>query len=244
MDLKSIVQTGMRSKPPRIILHGIHGIGKSSFGAGAYTPIFLQTEDGLTEIDVPHFPLATSYSQVIQYLDMIFNETHEYKTLVIDTLDWLEKLIWNKICEDCNIKSPEDLGYGKAYTLAMRYWHEIILKLDTIRNKGIIILLLSHNEIKPFNPPDGDSYDRYQIKLNKQAATAIEEWADCVLFADFVTYTSKNKQGKIKAVGSGERVIKTSINPAWRTKTRYKLPDQMPLNFDNLIQEIKKSKNN
>ena len=33
--------------PPRILLHGVAGIGKTTFAAGADEPVFLCTEDGL-----------------------------------------------------------------------------------------------------------------------------------------------------------------------------------------------------
>ena len=33
------------------MLYGTHGIGKSTWGAMAPDPIFIQTEDGLAEVD-------------------------------------------------------------------------------------------------------------------------------------------------------------------------------------------------
>ena len=39
--------TRARAKPPRILVYGTEGIGKSTFGSQAPKPIFVQTEDGL-----------------------------------------------------------------------------------------------------------------------------------------------------------------------------------------------------
>ena len=213
MKLESLIQKGIAKKPPRIVLHGIQKVGKSTFAAQAPNPVFLITEDGLTEIDVPHFQLATTLQEVWDYMAAIIKEDHEYKTFVVDTLDWLEKLIWNQVCADHNIKSPEDLGYGKAYVFAMTYWEKFLNGIDKIRDKGLAIILLAHNEIKTHNPPDGSPFDRYQIKLHRHAAAKIEEWADAILFANFKIYIQEKQK---KATGSGERLIYTTPNPAWR----------------------------
>lgn len=240
MDLKSLVKSKTESRPPRIVVHGIHGVGKSYFASNAPDPIFLITEDGLTSIEVDHFPLAKSLDEVWQYMGAIIEQDHQYKTFVVDTIDWLEKLIFAKVCQDKGVDTPEDIGYGKAYVFAMKYWEKFLNGLNKIREKNIAIILLAHNEIKTFNPPDNDPYDRYQIKLHRHAATAIEEWADAVLFANFRTVVTKDKgTQKTKAVGSGERVLYSSNRPAYRAKSRYAIPDEIPLEFSELMRAIK-----
>jgi len=245
MNLKSLIKKKAESKPPRIVVHGIHGVGKSFFASNAPDPIFLITEDGLTNIVVDHFPLATSLDEVWQYMELIMNEDHQYKTFVVDTIDWLEKLIFKQVCSDNSVDTPEDIGYGKAYVFAMKHWEKFLRGLDRIRDKGIAIILLAHNEIKTFNPPDNDPYDRYQIKLHRHAATAIEEWSDAVLFANFRTVVTKKSKNdaKAKAVGSGERVLYSSNRPAWRAKSRYPIPAEIPLDFKELMSAIKGENN-
>jgi len=97
MELKDLVKKEITKKPPRILLYGTHGIGKSSLGASSPNPIFIPTEDGLTNIEVSRFPLATKLADIWEYLGMLINEEHEYKTVVIDTVDWLETLIMKYI---------------------------------------------------------------------------------------------------------------------------------------------------
>ena len=238
MNLATVVQKEIKKQPPRIVVHGIHGVGKSYFAAKSDLPIFLITEDGLTNIKVDHFPLVTNLETVWEYMGMIIKDKHQYKTFVVDTIDWLEKLIWQQVCIDNNVKSIEDIGYAKGYIYALRYWEKFLTGLNKIRDKGISIILLAHNEIKPFNPPDSDIFDRYQIKLHKKAAALVEEWADCVLFASFKTFLTQDKTGKTKATGSGERVLNSANKPAWRAKTRYTLPEQLPLDIKKLMQHI------
>jgi hypothetical protein len=47
-------------QPPRIMVYGPHGLGKTTFGASAPAPIFILTEDGLGRLEVDHFPVAKS----------------------------------------------------------------------------------------------------------------------------------------------------------------------------------------
>ena len=239
MNLDKLIKTTRSGKPPRIVLHGVHGVGKSTWASQAPDPIFIITEDGLTSIDVPHFPLCTTLAEVFEYMTGLIEQKHAYKTLVIDTADWLEKLIWTKICEDANQDNIEAFGYGKGYTIAMKQWDRFFKGLEVLRDKGMAIVVLAHNEIKAYNPPDTDPYDRFQIKLHKHAATKLEEWADVVLFANFKVYVDTDKGKGKAALSTPERVIYSTNCPAWKAKTRYKLPDTLEMDFGKLLKEIK-----
>ena len=56
-------------------MHGVHGVGKTTFAAGADAPVVIMTEDGLGMLKVPHFPLATSYADVVEALDALLSDT-------------------------------------------------------------------------------------------------------------------------------------------------------------------------
>ena len=105
MTTLSRIQRGRQAMPPRVLLYGTEGIGKSTFGSQAPKPVFIQTEDGLDEIDTDKFPLATSYEQVVAALADLRNEQHDYETVVIDSLDWLERLVFDKLCAEHNTAS-------------------------------------------------------------------------------------------------------------------------------------------
>ena len=69
MTLLQQIHHGKQPAPRRVMLYGTHGIGKSTWGASADRPVFIQTEDGLGEIDCARFPPADSYEQVIAALN-------------------------------------------------------------------------------------------------------------------------------------------------------------------------------
>ena len=64
MGLLSQIQAGKTRMPPRLFIYGTEGIGKSTLAASAPDAIFIQTEDGLGEIDCHKFPLARTPEDV------------------------------------------------------------------------------------------------------------------------------------------------------------------------------------
>src|SRR5690348_4280604 len=108
MTMFQQIRSGKCPAPRRTMLYGVHGVGKSTFGAAADRPIFIQTEDGLGDIDCDKFPVAGSFTEVIGMLSELFTERHAYRTVVIDSLDWLEQLIWAEVCRKRHVASIED----------------------------------------------------------------------------------------------------------------------------------------
>ncbi len=122
MTLLENVTSGRRPAPRRVMLYGTHGIGKSTFASRAPKPIFLQTEDGLGEIDCDKLPLTTTFDEAMRALSELYTGEHPYRTVVVDSLDWLERLIWAEVCRKRSVESIEDIGYAKGYSFALTQW--------------------------------------------------------------------------------------------------------------------------
>lgn len=225
---------GKRSSPRRALLYGTHGIGKSTWAAQAPRPLVLATEDGLDDVGVDRTPLLTETIDVAKWLiDLSGEEKHEYQTVVIDSLDWLEKLIWKQTCKEGEKKSIEDFGYGKGYTLATRRWEQLLHMLDACRAKGMNVVLLAHAKVEKFSPPDGDPYDRWLPDLHKSVSPLLQEWADEVLFATYDVKTVSRDEGfgkkRTRAFNDADRVVYTSEAPTHQAKRRIEMPDRLPL---------------
>ncbi len=223
-------------KPPRILIHGVAGVGKTSFAAQAQRPVFIQTEDGLGTLPVAHFPLARSFDEVIEALAALYSEPHDFPTVVIDSVDWLEPLVWARACRDHGWSSIEDAGYGKGYIACLGLWRQYVEGLNALRDeRGMTVVQIAHTDIRRFDSPEHDPYDRYVIKLHTRAAALLQEHSDVVLFANYRISTVKADVGFNKkvsrAIGSGERVIHTAERPAFLAKNRYGLPDTLPLDW-------------
>lgn len=234
-DLSTVVSAAAEFRPQKILTYGVQGLGKTTFGCTFEKPILLRIEDGAAAIDVPTFPkLIEHYGELCEALAALHTQEHGFKTLVVDSLDWIEPLVWATTCQRLGIDSIEKAGYGKGYVEADADWRNVMGWLDALRlNRGMTIVLIAHAEIKKHEPPDGDAYDRYQIKLHKRAWALWQEWADMVLFANYRRRTIKTKDGgtkgdsKFRAEGSGERCLYTDERPAYLAKNRWSLPHEI-----------------
>lgn len=239
INLKSIVRN-REIGPPRIMIYAPHGIGKTTFGASAPKPIFIPTEDGLGVIQVDHFPLATKESDVLDAIGTLYSDKHEYQTVVIDSLDWLDNLIWADVNEKHEAK---DLAYGKGAVIVAERWRAILDGLNALRNdRGMVVILLAHCQIKRFDSPEVEPFERYQPKLQDRSSALVQEWCDIVGFANFKTVVKKDDVGFNKTVtrglSNGERLLYTTERPAFYAKNRYSLPESLPLSWDALSAAI------
>lgn len=226
------VHKGVRPAPDRILLYGTEGIGKSTFGANAPDSIFIAAEDGIRQLPVASFPEPKDWSEVIDAVRTLQTTEHSYKTVVFDTLDWMEPMICDHVCREnrwVNIEAP---GYGKGWVPVANEWRRLLAELDRLRNgKGMQVILLAHAQIKPFINPAGTDYARYELKLQKTSSALVKEWTDVNLFAIHEEFVTEVK-GKSKAVSSGRRVIHTVRTAAWDAKTRVGLPATLPLSWE------------
>ena len=238
-DLKSIKKNTALSAP-RVLVYGVEGIGKSTFAAGAPAPIFIQTEDGLGSLAVDHFPVAQKSADVLDAIAALHEPGHGFQTVVIDSLDWLETLIWRDIEAKYDAK---DLAYGKGSMIAAEEWRKVLDGLNSLRNnQGMAVVLIAHCEIKRFDSPETEPYDRYQPKLQARSSALVREWCDAVLFANYRTIVKKAEVGFIKEVSrgisTGERLLYTSERPAYMAKNRYALPESIPLAWEAFVNAI------
>ena len=242
MSLLKKIQRGKQPLPPRLILYGTEGIGKSTFASEAPAPIFIQTEDGLAEIDCDKFPLATRLEDVQTALLELFSEEHDYQTVVIDSLDWLERLIWDELCRQYNVTSIDkvDGGYAKGYTHALTSWRQILDSLSRLRSeRGMVVICIAHSKVEKFEDPETSAYDRYSPRLHKHAQALVCEWSDAVLFATRKIRVQSEDSGFNRKRGiafglgkdGGERVIRTIGGPSCVAKNRYTLPEELPLSW-------------
>ena len=249
MSLLEQMHRGRRFEPPRITIHGSEGIGKSSTAAQAPNPAFIPTEDGLGQIDCHAFPLATCLEDVTGALESLLKEPHDYQTAVIDTLDWLERLIWRKVCDERGVRNIEDIGYQKGYVFALDHWRRVLDLLDQLRReRGMMAILLAHSKVEKFEDPETFSYDRYSPKLHKHANAMVIEWSDAVLYAGRIIATRTEEKGfgqkRVIATAAGEgdrRILRCVGGPACVAKNRYGLPNELPLEWNALLAAILQS---
>lgn len=239
-DVFSRVVTKQIHSPPRLLLYGVHGIGKSTFAASAPNPIFLCTEEGANEIEVAKFPVVGSRAEILDILRAIYRDPHGYETVVLDSVDWLEDFVNHELLKEYTEK---ELAYGREALYAEQKLGEVLTAFNLLRLKrNMSIVVIAHSEIRRFDSPLTEPYDRYQPKLSGRNSSLLQEWADAVLFATYdivvksedVGFNRKVRRGE----SSGDRIIYTQERPGFYAKNRYGLPPELPLNFDTLSKLI------
>lgn len=225
--------TGKLQRPIRIVLYGVEGVGKSTFASSAPNPIFIATEDGTSQLDITRFPLAQDWNALLSLVGILLKEPHEFQTLVLDSLDWAERLCIEHICQQKQINTITELPYGNGFMEVLKQFERLLRGLDALYKNGMHIILIAHAQIKTFNNPEAENYDRYQLKLYDKVGSLFKQWCDCLLFANFETFVSEAGEGFHKRhIGQsfGKRVLHTEHRAAFDAKNRYRLPPMMDLN--------------
>jgi hypothetical protein len=241
-DLKKIKPT-KNDNPPRIVVYGPGGVGKSTFAASAPDVLFFDIENGLDGIESSKIPIK-NWHDVLEAITALHDQEHDFKTIAVDSIDWMEGIIHTMVAKSEGKNNIEEIGYGKGYKMALDYWQQFLQGMTSLRdNKNMTIILIAHDQIKRFDDPTGQGYDRHMLKLHQVAGAMVFEWADAVLFAKQKTYVSKEdvgfnqKKSKAKSLG---RILYTEDNPAYMAKHRasLSLPPEISFSWDNFISSI------
>ena len=223
--------TGKVEKPQRVVIYGPEGIGKSTLASAFPEPVFLDTEGGTIHLNVTRFPQPESWDEILGLIIQLGQSEHNFQTLIIDTVDWLERLLIEHICRKAHKDGIEDFGYGKGYTYLAEEFSRFLQSLEPLRNRGMHLVMVAHSTIRKFEQPDAaGAYDRYELKLSKQCAPLLKEWCDLLLFVNYFTKVTET-DGRKKAVGGKERRIYTAHCAAFDAKNRHGLDDVLPMEF-------------
>lgn len=246
-NLLSTISKEKKKAGLRIFLYAPPKFGKSRFAAEIPNHVFLNLEDGLSAIpEANATPRIKTFEEFKDYLVALMEEEHSYRTLVIDTVDWLEVLISEYIVRmqrNPAYKALTDIPFGKGYPLLVAETRKLINgELEWLRTeKGMNIVCLAHSDRKTITPPIGEAYDYYAPKLyakkDKDDTTmaAWKEWVDIIGFGNTRIFTKSSGEGfneKTQAVSSGDKFLYlTDKNPAFIAGSRYKMPDAIPFNY-------------
>lgn len=232
----------IRGKIPsakKVTIYGPEGIGKSTFASMFPAPLFIDTEGSTKSMDVARTPSPSSWMMLMEQVMEVRRSPGLCRTLVIDTADWAEHLCITLICDKKKISGIEDIGYGKGYTYVQEEFGRILNLLEEVVKAGVNVVLTAHAKMRKFELPDElGGYDRWEMKLSKQVAPMVKEWADMVLFANYKTFVVNvdgqgAQKGKNKAQG-GKRVMYTTHHSCWDAKNRYGLDDEIPFEYEGI----------
>lgn len=240
MALNDLI-TENQIKPPRIVLYGPPKMGKSTFASQMPNPICLDFENGLDAIKMKRVDCRNNYDKAIETITLLHSEEHDFQTIAVDSADWLESALFDKLCKQYNRPSILDnskgseFAFGRGMNIAVNEFSMFLQGLTSLRdNKGMATIIIAHDSIKQFDDPLADSYDQHNIKLSKHLAAKLTEWADCLLFVRDKPII-KDDGDKKRQAGSIRTLYTQPVGGAI-AGNRYGLPPELSFSWDKFIE--------
>lgn len=220
---------------PRILIYGPPGIGKTTLASEFPDAAFLQIEDGTPgDVELNSFGKLETFDAFMEAMGVLYTEDHQFKTVVIDSVTELERLIYAETCrrgdDKGNTKANiEDFGYGKGYVYAKRIWQEVVDGINALRrDRQMTTIMIAHSTVSRFDDPETVSYDRYEIDLHKHSVGIIERDMDAIFLLKSPVTVKTEEQGfnkeRARAEGGSTVLIHTIGRPAFVAKNRYSMP--------------------
>jgi hypothetical protein len=244
-----LVKKGKLGLPPRVLIYGPEGVGKTSLAADAGA-LFLDLEGGSGQLDVARYPFnpgehdefrPRDYEQLCSAIDdLAANPGHGFAAVCIDTGDALEALIHLHLRKkNGNVSSIEKVGggYGKGYRAAVEELRSFQHRLDQLRAQGVIVIVICHSQTVTFKNPEGEDFDRYTLKVhaNDKASFAgqLKEWPEIVGFLHFEGGAKKKNPDdddeRARGWTTNRRMLELTREAAWDAKWRLLTPITSPI---------------
>jgi len=212
-----------------VLLYGQSKIGKSTWASGADNAIFLACEAGLNSLEVYQTPI-TNWSQLSVACGELATQQHDFKTIVIDTIDLSYKFCLEHVCKRHGIKHPADLDYGKGWGLVNSEFERFLTKISHL---PMGLILISHSVEKEIMHKG--------IKRNKIMPTLSGKAAEIVMgLVDLILYAEIEEDFSDPDAVNENRIVRTKPGYNYEAGDRTgRLPDTLPLDFDCFVNALK-----
>lgn len=224
------IEKGIKAPPPKVVIYGVEGIGKTTLASRFPNPLFLDTEEGSGRLDVARVRVP-DYPSLRLAVQELSRDMQGFRTLVLDSADWIESSIIAGICADKGIDSLDTLAWGKGYLALKDAWERLLDSLTLLqRRHGCGVVFTAHAvPRKVRNPGEGEPYDHMEMPLEKKTAPLLRQWADFLLYLKYdVTTVTDSKTGRVTP-GGGQRVVCTAHTLWYDAKSRAPLPPKVRL---------------
>lgn len=216
----------------KFMIYGLSGSGKTTLASKLNNCLILDIEGGANFLNVPRTEQITKLEVFYNYLIELYKTTErEFDNIVIDSADWLVRLIVeqvagidkNNLGETLN-KSNGGYGNGKQ-VLENHIRSKLLPTLVALNKKGYGICLIAHADKKELLGEDGYNIEQIAPKIDSGTMNTFVEWCDGVF------YLKKNI--------SGERVIQVESDDTALAKNRMNLTGEISIEANDINKILK-----
>lgn len=238
IDLKKL-ERPKGQRPIICTFFGEGGMGKSTLAAMFPKPVFIRTEDGTASLagndEVALFPLATGSKDVLDQIEALATQDHDFKTLVLDSITQLATIIEHEIvAADPKAKSINQAGggYGAGYNTAAEKHRQIREWAGALAyERGMNIVFIGHADTETLDLPDMDPFARYTVRMHKRSLPHYTDNVDLVALIRLKTYVRGDGEKK-RAISTGDREIICFPQASSVTKNRFNITQPLPFTFE------------
>lgn len=224
--------------PSFVILYGKAGIGKTFLCKYTDNPFFVAVEKGCERVPgVGKFLkdgevyLPQTTDEFFQMLQSFVKIKHDYKTIIIDSGLFVDKLFIESVIalqplekkgdSYIDVTSIADLNFGKGFERVLAIWEtRFFTALKYLHKKGISVVLIAHSREKNARDTDGNEYKKHGIDLLEfgriSVSNVLSAKADAVLYMQSEAETKK----KANSFGAAKSIADNSAEQEIRVYTR------------------------
>lgn len=232
-------------RPPFITLFSEPGMGKTTLAAMFPKAIIIRTEDGIESVPIERQPalmaMARTIGQVDEQIDWIIDnrKDHGKRTIILDSITQYDAMAEKHIV-DTDPNMPLSInqacgGFGAGVKAVGKIHANLRQKLERANRAGFAVIILAHATTDTVEPPDGDNYSRYTLRLGKHSQAP---WIDNVDLVGFICLQkvvrgavedSKKGSKAGKASSDGTRQLICHATAGNVSKNRYHVEDAIEL---------------
>lgn len=182
---------------PKFMVYSLPGMGKTTLASQMKNSIIIDIEGGANYVKTARTEQITKLDDFKAALVELWKApTREFDYIVIDTVDWLARLLVEDVAGIDKNHLTETLnrsngGYGNGKQVLENYVRTWLLPLLVALNKkGYGICLLAHADKKDMLDSDGTTIEQITPKIDPITLNAFVEWCDAIF------YLKKDVDGK------------------------------------------------
>lgn len=238
MSMLQNVTRGRQAPRIRGLWYGEPGIGKTSLAAQTEAPLIVSLDDGAGHLDVARIRVR-SIAELRKLIAELTAQPGEFRTLVIDVIDEVERMIAVDIAENYRGDKGQryatcaEIPFGVGNAAAIdRHWRPLLADLERMQQQaGLSVIFLAWAAEGRGGADDGANMAMWRPRLQDSpkvsACGLLYGWCDHVLFLAWERLAvggdrdaRDTREKSARQVGRAQRVIRTIADGPWMAKNR------------------------